>query len=85
MDHTASDVFQQLIERAVETGVRKALNVNDATNRRLFSVDEVAVYLELVQTRDLQHDRNTAELAAVTCGRRKMLDIKDLDVVDQSQ
>ncbi len=73
-----SDAFEFLIERAVEAGVRKALNVNDATNRRLFSIEEGAVYLSLSK-REIYNMIANSQLSAVSHGRRKMLDIRDLD------
>lgn len=77
MERTVADAFEQVIERAVETGVRKALNINEATNRRLLSVQEAAEYLGLSK-REV-YNMITTELPAVTHGRRKMLDIRDLD------
>ena len=79
MEKTATDAFQQVIETAVETGVRKALNISDVTNRRLLSIEEGAVYLSLSK-REIYNMIATGELPAVTHGRRKMLDIRDLDV-----
>lgn len=73
------DAFQQLIEQAVEAGVRKALNINDATSRRLLSIEEGASYLSLSK-REIYNMIAARELPAVTHGRRKMLDIRDLEV-----
>jgi excisionase family DNA binding protein len=78
MSHT-TDALQQAIEQAVEAAIRKALNINDATNRRLLSVEEGAVYLALSK-REVYNMIATGELPAVTHGRRRMLDIRDLDV-----
>jgi len=75
---SATDAFQQVIEQAVDAGVRKALNVSELTNRRLFSIEEAAVYLSLSK-REVYNMIATRELPAVTHGRRKMLDIRDLD------
>jgi excisionase family DNA binding protein len=74
---TSTDLFQQLIEQAVEAAVRKALNVSDATNRRLLSIEEAAVYLSLSK-REIYNMIANHDLPAVTHGRRKMLDIEDL-------
>jgi excisionase family DNA binding protein len=74
----ATDAFQEVIERAVEAGVRKALNISEVTNRRLLSIEEGAVYLSLSK-REVYNMVATDELTAVTHGRRKMLDIRDLD------
>jgi excisionase family DNA binding protein len=73
-----TDAFQEVIERAVEAGVRKALNVNSATNRRLLSPEEAAVYLSLSK-REVYNMIANNQLVSVTHGRRKMLDIRDLD------
>jgi len=75
---STTDAFESLIERAVEAAVRKALNVNDATNRRLLSIEESAVYLSLSK-REVYNMIATDELPPVSHGRRKMLDIRDLD------
>ena len=75
---STTDAIQHVIEQAVEVGVRKALNVNEATNRRLFSVDEAAVYLSL-STREIYNMIANKALPVVAHGRRKMLDIRDLD------
>jgi excisionase family DNA binding protein len=75
---TTTDTIQRAIEQAVEAGVRKALNVNEATNRRLLSVEEAAVYLSLSK-REVYNMIANQELSVVAHGRRKMLDIRDLD------
>jgi excisionase family DNA binding protein len=75
---STTDAFQRVIEQAVEAGVRKALNVSEATNRRLLSAEEAAVYLSLSK-REVYNMIANHQLAAVTHGRRKMLDIRDLD------
>jgi excisionase family DNA binding protein len=67
-----------VIEQAVETAVRKALNINDATNRRLLSIEEGAMYVSLSK-REIYNMIATRELPAVKHGRRTMLDIRDLD------
>jgi excisionase family DNA binding protein len=77
--NTAADAFTQLIEQAVAAGVRKALNVSEATNRRLLAVEEGAVYLSLSK-REVYNMIATGELPVVTHGRRKALDIRDLDM-----
>ena len=73
-----TDVFKGLIEQAVDAAVRKALNVNEATNRRLLSIEEGAVYLSLSK-REIYNMTATGELPTVPHGRRRMLDIRDLD------
>ena len=73
-----ADAFQQVIEQAVEAGVRKALNLSEVTNRRLFSIEEGATYLALSK-REVYNMIGTGDLPAVSHGRRKMLDVRDLD------
>jgi excisionase family DNA binding protein len=77
-EKTATDAFQQVIERAVETAVRKALNVSEATNRRLLSVEEAAMFLSLSK-REVYNMIASRELPAVKHGRRTLLDIQDLN------
>jgi excisionase family DNA binding protein len=67
-----------VIEQAVETAVRKALAVNDATSRRMFSITDAAVYIGLSK-REVYNMIAAGELKAVTHGRRKLLDIRDLE------
>jgi excisionase family DNA binding protein len=76
--NTVTDAFQHVIEQAVESAVRKALNVSEATNRRLLSIEEGAVYLSLSK-REVYNMIATGDLPAVTHGRRKMIDIQDLN------
>jgi excisionase family DNA binding protein len=73
-----TDAFQHLIEQAVEAGVRKALNLSEVTNRRLLSITEGAVYLALSK-REVYNIIAAGEIPAVSHGRRKMLDIRDLN------
>jgi excisionase family DNA binding protein len=73
-----TDAFQHIIEQAVESGVRKALNLSEATNRRLLTITEGATYLALSK-REIYNMIATGDLPAVTHGRRKMLDIHDLE------
>ena len=74
----AADAFSQVIEQAVAAGITKALGVNDGTNKRLLSVDQAATYLCLSK-REVYNMIANHQLVAVTHGRRKMLDIRDLD------
>jgi excisionase family DNA binding protein len=73
-----ADAFSRVIAEAVESGVRKALNVSEATNRRLLSAEEAAAYLALSK-REIYNMIANRQLPAVTRGRRKMLDLRDLD------
>lgn len=75
---SASDAFAELIEHAVETAVCKALGAPDAMNRRLLSIEGAAGYLALSK-REVYNMVSSRELAVVVHGRRKMLDIKDLE------
>jgi len=73
-----TDAFTQVVRQAVESGIRKALNVSDTTNRRLLSVKEAASYLSLSE-RELYNMLANCQLRAVRHGRRTMFDIRDLD------
>jgi excisionase family DNA binding protein len=73
-----TDAFQHLIEQAVEAGVRKALNLSEVTNRRLLSITEGATYLALSK-REVYNIIAAGEIPSVNHGRRKMLDIRDLN------
>jgi len=75
---SATDVFRQVIEQAVETAVRKALNLSEVTNRRLLSVAEAAVYLSLSE-REIHNMIANDSFPVVPRGRRTMLDIRDVD------
>jgi hypothetical protein len=76
---TATDAISQVIRGAVAEAVREALNISEATNRRLLSIAETAVFLSLSE-REVHNMISSRELVAVTHGRRKMLDIRDLDL-----
>lgn len=78
MGNTITDVLQSVIEQAVEAGVRRALNVNDATNRRLLSIAEASAYLGLSK-REIYNVIGMDDLKSVNHGRRKLVDIRDLD------
>lgn len=73
-----ADALQCVIEQAVEAGVRKALNLSELTNRRLLSIEESSTYLALSK-REVYNMIGAGDLPAVSHGRRKMLDIRDLD------
>jgi len=75
---STNDAFESLIERAVEAGVRKALNVHEATSRRLLSIKESAAYLSLSK-REVYNMISNHQLSTVAHGRRKMFDIRDVD------
>jgi excisionase family DNA binding protein len=75
---TASDAFAEVIERAVDAAIRRALNLSDATNRRLMTVEETAAYLSLSE-REIHNMISLTDLKCVRRGRRVMLDIRDLD------
>ena len=77
--NNAADAFSQAIEQAVEAGIRKALDgVNEGRNKRLLSVEQAATYLSLSK-RELYNMIANNELSAVKHGRRKMVDLRDLD------
>lgn len=73
-----TDAIAEVIKTAVADGVREALNIHPATNRRLLSVEESAEYLNLGK-RKIWEMIAGGELAVVACGRRKMVDLRDLD------
>ena len=62
----------------MESGVKKALNVSETTNRRLLSVEQAAVYLSLSE-REVYNMIANGQLHSVKHGRRKMIDIRDVD------
>ncbi len=74
---SATDAFQEVIERAVEAGVRKALNVSEATNRRLFSAEEAADLS--LSKREVYNMISLRQIRAIEHGRRRMIDLRDLD------
>ncbi len=74
----ATDAFQQLIADAVRIALRDELDRSTSTVNRLRSVEEAAGYLSLSK-REIYNMVASGELPVVTHGRRKMLDIRDLD------
>jgi len=72
-----TDAFQQLITDAVRLALREELSATPTANR-LRSIEEAAAYLSLSK-REIYNMVANRELPAVTHGRRKMLDIRDLD------
>jgi len=75
---STTDAFAQIIQHAVEQAVRKALNIDEATNRRLLSVAQAANFLSLSE-REIYNVISNRELPAVKHGRRTLLDVRDLD------
>jgi len=73
-----TDAIAEVIQRAVAAGVREAMNVHDATNRRLFTIEQAAEYLALSK-REIWSMIAAEDLPVVARGRRRMLDIRDLD------
>lgn len=63
-----TDAFQQVIEQAVEAGIRKALNMSEITNRRPLSIEETATYLALSK-REVYNIIGSGALPAVSHGR----------------
>jgi excisionase family DNA binding protein len=74
----ARDAFGEAIAAAVETGLRKVLNLSEVTNRRVFSVEEAATYIRLSR-REVYNMIATKQLRTVKHGKRTLLDIRDLD------
>jgi len=75
---TTTDTIQQFIADAVRMAVRDELGKATSTVNRLRSVEETAEYLNLSK-REIYNMIATGELPVVSHGRRKMLDVKDLD------
>lgn len=75
---TATDVITGIIKGAVAAGVREALNVYPATNRRVLSAEESAEYVGLSKA-EIYNLMASGEIPTVAHGRRKMVDILDLD------
>jgi excisionase family DNA binding protein len=73
-----TDFLQKVIEQAVEAAVRKALATSDTKKRRLLSAEEAGVYLSLSK-REVYNMIANRQLPVVMQGRRKMLDVQDLD------
>lgn len=78
MEGNLSDAFGDVVARAVDAGVRKALNLSEVTNRRLFSIEDSATYLSLSK-REVYNMISAHELPVVPRGRKKMIDIQDLN------
>ena len=72
-----TDSFQRLIADAVRVAVREELASRPTLNR-LRSIEEAAAYLSLSK-REVYNMIANRELPPVPRGRRKMLDIRDLD------
>lgn len=75
---SAGDAFAELVMAAASAGVREALNVSEATNRRLLTVGEAATYLALSE-REIYAKIARGDLPPVRSGRATRLDIQDLD------
>ena len=75
---TFESALSVAIEYAVESALKKALNINPATNHRLLSVKKTAQYLALSE-REIHNMIANGELSSVRHGRRVMIDIRDLD------
>jgi excisionase family DNA binding protein len=73
-----TDAIAEVIRTAVAAGVREAMQVHDPTNRRLLTVEQTAEYLALSK-RVIWEMLAAHELPVVARGRRKMVDIRDLD------
>lgn len=71
------DTFQQLIADAVRAAVREEMAAKPTVNR-LRSIDDAAAYLSLSK-REIYNMFANRELPSVPHGRRKMIDIRDLD------
>jgi excisionase family DNA binding protein len=74
----ARDAFGEAIAAAVESAVRKALNITEVTNRRVLSAEEAANYIGLSR-REVYNMIANRQLRTIKHGKRTMLDIRDLD------
>jgi len=74
----ARDAFGEAISAAVESGLRKALNISEVTNRRVLSAEEAAIYIGLSR-REVYNMIANKQLRTIKHGKRTMLDIRDLD------
>jgi len=74
----ASDALGQLISAVVKEAVRDALKASEVTTRRLLSIEEGAVHLSLSK-REIYNMIANRQLSVIVHGRRKMLDIHDLE------
>ena len=73
-----TDTIGDAVRAAVLEAVREALHVNPVTNRRLLTIEQAAEYLALSE-RQIWTMIAAKELPVVAGGRRKMIDIQDLD------
>ena len=73
-----ADAFSALIEAAVASGIKKALDFDADTNKRLLSVEQAATYLALSE-REIHNMIAGHDLPAVKRGRRVLLDVRDLN------
>jgi excisionase family DNA binding protein len=78
MSSIVADPLSQMIEAACEAAIRRALNISDVSPRRLLTVEEVAIYLTLSE-REIYNMVSNGELVGVRHGKRRMIDIRDLD------
>jgi hypothetical protein len=67
---TATDIFSRVIEQAAESRLKKALNIGEATNRRLLYVEEAAPHLSLTE-RELYNMISNHQLCSVKHGRER--------------
>ena len=72
------DAFGEAISAAVESGLRKALNISEVTNRRVLSAEEAAIYIGLSR-REVYNMIANKKPRTIKHGKRTMLDIRDLD------
>jgi excisionase family DNA binding protein len=78
MSPIVADPLSQMIEAACEAAIRRALNISDVSPRRLLTVEEAAIYLTLSE-REIYNMVSNGELVGVRHGKRRMIDIRDLD------
>ena len=74
----ASDPFSQMVRTACEDAIKGILKHPDFSSRRLLSIEETAIYLNICE-REVYNLLSSKQLTSVRHGRRQMLDLRDLD------
>lgn len=75
---SATDALVEVLRSAAEKGVRDAIGENGAIGRRLMSIDEAATYTNSCR-REVLNMIARSEIPVVRHGKRRKLDIRDLD------
>lgn len=70
--------LSEMIETACEAAIKRAMGIDPVLKRRLLSTKEAAEYLTLCE-REIYNMIATRQLASVRHGKRRMIDIHDLN------